>query len=140
MYRRLLCFKHTKSLSFYFPAVGKFGDPCDEDVQCAAYLTGGICSDYVCGCSIGFHGYGVSCYRDAALDEFCTDKRECVFSEEMDSVVDCLEGVCTCLTQKSIDGRECLPSGTNSANKNLMGYRFILSMATSAYFLRSNIK
>lgn len=117
---------------FFVLAAAKFGDSCDEDAQCAAYLTGGICSGYTCDCSIGFHGYGVSCYRDAFVDEACTDRRECVLSQEMDNAVDCLEGICTCLTQRSIDGKGCLPIERTSSASRFMDVRIVLSAVAFA--------
>ncbi|KAL3278283.1 hypothetical protein HHI36_013617 [Cryptolaemus montrouzieri] len=105
----------------------KFGDVCLEDRQCSRYLDGSICRNKVCACPISYHSYENSCRKDVKPDEPCFEDGDCIIFKELENIVDCNKGTCTCLYGKSYDDRLCLPESSHSsrAESGLLVLSFI---------------
>nr|XP_023022412.1 cell death abnormality protein 1-like [Leptinotarsa decemlineata] len=76
-------------------AATEFGDMCEENDQCSAFLKGSICKNGTCTCEVGQHGVGTRCIRTLSIAESCTKDEECVAPRHA-GLISCDSGYCKC--------------------------------------------
>ncbi|XP_043271052.1 prion-like-(Q/N-rich) domain-bearing protein 25 isoform X2 [Venturia canescens] len=97
------------------------GDPCEEDLQCRAFLKNARCGEEgKCRCNMDFKHRGSVCRKDLytrMLGKRCNDFSDCVEGlDDMDigttevTRADCIKGICSCTKDYELteDGRDCI--------------------------------
>ncbi|XP_015117114.1 prion-like-(Q/N-rich) domain-bearing protein 25 [Diachasma alloeum] len=73
-----------------------YGEACDENHQCASYLSvGGACSSGKCVCSPGYHYLHGYCYKTTDLGETCLSPDNCYVNHQPEAAI-CENKKCRC--------------------------------------------
>ncbi|XP_076253295.1 prion-like-(Q/N-rich) domain-bearing protein 25 isoform X2 [Rhynchophorus ferrugineus] len=102
-----------------------FYEPCEENGQCSQFLTDSVCSEGNCTCQIGRHGYSNRCVRSSGIGQGCKSIDECITDSRLSSSVDCVDGLCQCLSGVVNESLGCGSGGTHVSTSLLSTIYYI---------------